>query len=162
MMCNACMDISDVRRRALRRLIETKCGGVSRQLALACNKPERQINDMLSSPPRKSFGEKVARGMEAALGLPPLYFDQESNTQGSAPAPVAMPVAMPDAAYPAESLQAYSPPTVAQEARLYGLEPEERELLDGYRLADASLKRTMLLLAGDALRRFGRRKANHQ
>lgn len=29
-------------------------------------KPERQINDMLSKPPRKTFGEKVAKAMEEA------------------------------------------------------------------------------------------------
>jgi len=74
------MSISDIRRAVLRELIRSRFDGVARQLALAAKKPEGQINDMLSVPPRKSFGEKVARQMENKLALPPGYFDQIANS----------------------------------------------------------------------------------
>ena len=74
------MSISEIRRSVLRELIRIRFDGVARQLALAAKKPEGQINDMLSMPPRKSFGEKVARQMEDALGLPTGYFDQPANS----------------------------------------------------------------------------------
>lgn len=73
------MDMADVRRKALRKLIAERFGGVARQMAIACKKPEWQINDMLSTPPRKSFGEKVARQIEQALGLPVGHLDVESD-----------------------------------------------------------------------------------
>ncbi len=73
------MDMADVRRKALRKLIAERFGGVARQMAIACKKPEGQINDMLSTPPRKSFGEKVARQIEQALGLPVGHLDVESD-----------------------------------------------------------------------------------
>lgn len=38
---------------------------------------------------------------------------------------------------------------------------DEQRLLDGYRVADDSLRRSMLVLASDSLERFGRRRANH-
>lgn len=73
------MSIAEIRRAVLRELIKTQFDGVARQLAIAAKKPEGQINDMLSSPPRKSFGEKVARQIEVELKLAPGYFDQPSN-----------------------------------------------------------------------------------
>lgn len=89
MRFNPSMDIADMRRQALRRLIETRFGGVSRQLALACRKPEGQITDMLANPPRKAFGEKIARQMELTLGLPDRYLDRQDsgNDPGTAGAP---------------------------------------------------------------------------
>lgn len=69
------LDAQDVRREALRNLIANEYGGVVRQFAKAAGKPDGQINDMLSDPPRKSFGEKVARGLEAAVGLPSGFLD---------------------------------------------------------------------------------------
>lgn len=74
------MSTPETRRSVLRELIRSRFDGVARQLALAAKKPEGQINDMLSSPPRKSFGEKVARQMETKLGLPSGYFDQPANS----------------------------------------------------------------------------------
>jgi hypothetical protein len=158
MMCNAQMDISEVRRVALRRLIANRYEGVSRHLALASGKPERQINDMLSSPPRKSFGEKVARNLEQSLGLPPLFLDrieEPANDYREAD----------DTArsrYRVAAAQEGSRFELQDTPRVYSLTPDEQELLDGYRLADDSLKRTMLVLARDATGRFGRRRANHQ
>ena len=157
MRCNATMDIQEVRRRQMRKLIETTYGGVSRRLAIACKKPEGQINDMLSTPPRKPFGEKVARQIERILALPDLYFDAEEVLQS--------PVASGEQAgsallYPADSLPLH-PPEACEERRTYGLSPEEQHLVDGYRLADEGCRRSMLLLAQDALSRFGRRRANH-
>lgn len=74
------MNIADTRRTVLRSLIEREFGGVARRLALRLEKPEGQINDMLANPPRKSFGERIARAMEDKLELPQGYFDQPSNT----------------------------------------------------------------------------------
>lgn len=74
------MTSADTRRAVLRELIRTKFGGVARQLAIAAGKPEGQINDMLANPPRKAFGEKVARQLEQRLGLDPGYFDLPANT----------------------------------------------------------------------------------
>jgi len=67
---------ADSRRDVLRNLIRTRYHGVARHLAIAAGKPEGQINDMLSNPPRKSFGEKVARQLEDKLALPTGYFDR--------------------------------------------------------------------------------------
>ncbi len=50
---------------------------------------------------------------------------------------------------------------VAEMRASYGLSDEETRLLDGYRIADDGLKRSILMLAEDALARFGRRRANH-
>lgn len=74
------MSTSETRRAVLRELIRSRFDGVARQLAIAAGKPEGQINDMLSTPPRKSFGEKVARQLEQKLGLQSGYFDQPSNS----------------------------------------------------------------------------------
>lgn len=52
-------------------------------------------------------------------------------------------------------------PMASEEHRHYSLNDEEQRLLDGYRIADDSLRRSMLLLALDALDRFGKRRANH-
>ena len=54
------------------------------------------------------------------------------------------------------------PAHVEEHRRHYDLEREEQCLLDAYRLADEGLKRSMLLLARDALDRFGKRRANHR
>lgn len=51
---------------------------------------------------------------------------------------------------------------VAEMRASYGLSDDETRLLDGYRIADDGLQRSILMLAEDALKRFGRRKANHQ
>lgn len=81
------MATAESRRAVLKELIRTRYDGVARQLAIAAGKPESQINDMLSDPPRKSFGEKVARQMEAKLGLVDGYFDRQighGNQPGTA------------------------------------------------------------------------------
>lgn len=61
--CNRPMatDDAEVRRAVLRALVERDGLAV---VARRMGRPDRQINDMISTPPRKSFGEKVARGME--------------------------------------------------------------------------------------------------
>lgn len=51
---------------------------------------------------------------------------------------------------------------VGETRATYALSDEETRLLDGYRIADDGLKRSIRMLADDALERFGRRKANHQ
>lgn len=59
--CNAAMEISEIRRLNLSRLI--KAEGLS-VVAVKVGKPDRQLNDMVAG--RKSFGEKVARAIEKA------------------------------------------------------------------------------------------------
>jgi hypothetical protein len=75
---------ADNRRKALATLIESRFDGVARQLALAIGKPERQINDMLSEPPRKSFGERVAREIEQKLNLPVYFLDRAGDYETQA------------------------------------------------------------------------------
>jgi hypothetical protein len=75
------MATAESRRAVLKELIRTRYDGVARQLAIAAGKPESQINDMLSDPPRKSFGEKVARQIEFNLGLADGYFDRKTTTE---------------------------------------------------------------------------------
>ena len=52
--------------------------------------------------------------------------------------------------------------TKAEQSRQTYLLPDEQTILDGFRLADETVKRTMLLLANDALARFGKRSQNHR
>lgn len=51
---------------------------------------------------------------------------------------------------------------VAESVVGYAFSPDEQRLVDGFRLADDSLRRSMLLLAEDALSRFGSRRENHK
>lgn len=71
------MNLKDTRRAVLKSYIDRQFDGVARQFALAVEKPESQINDMLAG--RKSFGEKVAHGMALKLNLPTDYFDKVKN-----------------------------------------------------------------------------------
>lgn len=76
------MDIQDIRRAVLKALIKQRHGGVARQFALMVKKPDGQINDMLSVPPRKSFGERIARSLEKSYlpsPLPSGYLDDIKN-----------------------------------------------------------------------------------
>ena len=50
---------------------------------------------------------------------------------------------------------------VEQTRNPYLLPSDEQTILDGFRLADDGVKRSMLLLAKDALERFGMRSKNH-
>lgn len=73
------MERNDIRREVLRQLIKTRFNGVPNQFAAAVKRSPGQISDMLSNPPRKSFGDKVARKFEEALGLNDNYFDCIEN-----------------------------------------------------------------------------------
>ena len=86
---NTSMAPDEIRRAALKELIRTRYKGVARHLALDAGKPDGQINDMISNPPRKSFGEKVARQLEKRLDLPPGYFDRLGHGYDSANPPAA-------------------------------------------------------------------------
>lgn len=72
------MDIQSIRRAVLRTLIGTHHSS-TRQFAIHINKPDGQINDMLANPPRKSFGERIARAIENKYPLPPGFFDDITN-----------------------------------------------------------------------------------
>ena len=75
------MDTQDIRRAVLRALIKRNHNNVVRQFAAAIQKPDGQINDMLSTPPRKSFGERVARAIEKSYNLDPGYLDSLENSE---------------------------------------------------------------------------------
>ena len=77
------MNTADIRRAVLRSLIKRDFGGVARRLALHLKKPEGQINDMLSDPPRKSFGERIARAIEEQYPLPRGFLDEKSHCEQS-------------------------------------------------------------------------------
>lgn len=51
---------------------------------------------------------------------------------------------------------------MAEQGRKTYLPDDEQILLDGFRIADESLKRSMMLLAKDAIARFGKRSQNHR
>lgn len=71
------MKINEIRRLRLRQVIDSApFNGSAAEFSRAVGKPERQINDMLSTPPRKSFGEKVASAMCEKLGKSTDYFDK--------------------------------------------------------------------------------------
>lgn len=53
------------------------------------------------------------------------------------------------------------PQGAGEKRQAYLHNADEQRLLDGYRVADDSLRRSMLLLAADSLERFGKRRANH-
>lgn len=57
--------------------------GNQADFARAAGKPARQINDMLSDPPRKNFADKVARDIALSLKYAPDYF--EPSFLGSPP-----------------------------------------------------------------------------
>lgn len=62
--------LADIRKKMLQQLVdETSLTDAAKRL----DKPARQLSDMLAG--RKSFGDKVARQMEARGGLTPYFFD---------------------------------------------------------------------------------------
>lgn len=77
------MDTADIRREVLRTIIDREFDGVARRLASHVQKPDGQINDMLATPPRKSFGEKIARYIESQCGLARGYLDDPGNIAGA-------------------------------------------------------------------------------
>ena len=70
------MKEDEIRRAALRRLIADRYAGITNNFATEVDKPASQINDMLATPPRKSFGEKIARQFEKKIGLPRFFFER--------------------------------------------------------------------------------------
>lgn len=71
--CNLSMD-ENSRQRATRAkntidLIKHRFGGNYAAFARKVERSPSQINDMLADPPRKPFGEKLARSFEKQLGL---------------------------------------------------------------------------------------------
>lgn len=72
------MKLDDVemtaRRDRLRKHIDERYGGNVSAYARAVNRQPQQITDMLAEPPRKSFGEKIARALAIAEGIDPDFF----------------------------------------------------------------------------------------
>lgn len=146
------MDAADIRRTVLRSLIASRFNGVARQLALCVGRSEGQINDMLASPPRKSFGEKIARSMEAALELAPGYLDDDRNCYAQ------------DERLNWSTLQAKEPASKVSlvAAPKQRISPDERILLEAYRVADDRLRRIMLASAREVIESFSHRTETEQ
>lgn len=92
------MNTQDIRRAVLRTLIDRDFDGVSRRLALHLGKPDGQINDMLATPARKSFGERIARSIENTYPLPTGYLDQIENATGGVSSKTDLRIHEPEAA----------------------------------------------------------------
>jgi hypothetical protein len=73
-------DLAYRRRTALRAYLHKECGGVEAELARRIGRSPSQVADMLAEPPRKSFGEKIARDIEKRLRLPPGQLDQGAQS----------------------------------------------------------------------------------
>lgn len=68
-----------IRRENLAALIEAYGGTTS--LGDRVGKSPSQLGDMIAEPPRKSFGEKVARDIEEKLGLPRGWLDDSHDPE---------------------------------------------------------------------------------
>ena len=69
------MDIADIRRENLRRLIQERFHGKQRALADAIGREPSYISRCFSEKNRKRIGEDFARMVESKLGLPSLWMD---------------------------------------------------------------------------------------
>lgn len=128
-MFNAAMTENDIRRAVLRAVIKTMFDNVPNQFATAIGKPPGQINDMLSTPPRKSFGAKIARQIEEKIGLEKYYLDNISNVGGT----------------PAYNQERPTPLVANQDRVEYQtLTDAERELIIGFRNAPEEVKRHLV------------------
>lgn len=78
--------IQEIRRSNLAKVLSERFGGNQAALARAAGKKAPLFNDVLSTPPRKGFGENLARSLEARLELPPGYFDKSPQRE-QPPAP---------------------------------------------------------------------------
>jgi hypothetical protein len=82
-------DLSDKRRKILSSLITSDFSLAD--VARMFGKPDRQIKDMITEPPRKPFGDKVARAMEnyaiinGHQNIYPYFFDGFKKNSESAP-----------------------------------------------------------------------------
>lgn len=99
------------RQRRLRAHIDQRHGGNVSAYARAVKRSQTQIADMLSDPPRKSFGEKVAKALAEAEELPSDYFLRDAPIHVVPPPP-------------------YWPFSVTPD-QIKQLSPPEREKLDG-------------------------------
>ena len=74
--------MNEVRRENLRRLIDEKFNGRDADFARYCGMEPARISQVLSKTYRdgKNFGEKAARNIEQAAGLPLLFLDQSEQT----------------------------------------------------------------------------------
>lgn len=106
--CNGLMDIHDFRRLRLKQILAERFNGSSVRLAEAALLSPSYLSRMLApadSPHSRNIGERMARGLEAALGLPegvldlPIYDHKVELTQegvrvlgyGPPPAPPTQP-----------------------------------------------------------------------
>ena len=130
------MTDANIRREVLRNLIATAYEKPQR-FADAVSKPASQINDMLADPPRKTFGDKIARQFEKKLGLPTFFFEDAANaklTELQISVGSALPASSPEGAR-------YMPQ----------LTDEEWLIINGYRSASKERRKIMLEIASTAL-----------
>lgn len=71
------VDIQEIRRERLRRLIGDEYGGNTSRFGQLIGKSQSQLSATLSS--KKGFGEKLARQIEAAIGLPKGWLDRADD-----------------------------------------------------------------------------------
>lgn len=82
--CNSQMaNTPDIRRARLRQFRDERCDGVDAELARRIGRSPSQVADMLVG--RKSFGERIARDIEAELQLPDKWLDQAPPADFDAP-----------------------------------------------------------------------------
>lgn len=67
------MDLVEIRRKNLSHYCEDECGGNETELARRAKRAQSQIHDMLAG--KKSFGEKIARAIEANINKPRGWLD---------------------------------------------------------------------------------------
>ncbi len=89
------MNHHDTRRKNLQMLIDKRFGGVSRRLALQCNVDPASLSRILGPGARVNLGDRLARKIEAAVGLREGWLDESSAKRapvvaafGHQPAPV--------------------------------------------------------------------------
>lgn len=75
MLSNAGMDIQDIRRKNLRRIIDERFEGVDGRFADYIKRPRPNISQLLAGAPGRPFGERLARYIENTVGLTEGYLD---------------------------------------------------------------------------------------
>jgi phage repressor protein C with HTH and peptisase S24 domain len=73
------VDIQEIRRERLRRLISDEYGGNTSRFGQIVGKSQSQLSGTLTS--KKGFGEKLARQIEAAVGLPKGWLDRADSSR---------------------------------------------------------------------------------
>lgn len=71
--------VQQIRRENLGRLLVERFDGNLAALSRACEKTAPLFSDVLANPPRKGFGERLARSIEEKLSLPSGWLDGDAQ-----------------------------------------------------------------------------------